>query len=57
MFYFKMPNKLFCLEFTLPLCKMFLESSTGGVFNSNVSSAIVISPDCHTKLPAKYSNH
>ena len=30
-FYFEVPNELIFLEFKLPLCKMFLKSSTGGV--------------------------
>ena len=34
-FYFEVLNKLSYLKFTLPLCQMFLKSSTGGVCNSN----------------------
>ena len=34
-FYLEVPNKLICLKLTLPLSKMFLESSSGGVWNSN----------------------
>ena len=34
-FYLEVPNKLIYLEFTLPLYKMFLKSSTGGVWDLN----------------------
>ena len=34
-FYLEVPNELIYVEFTLPLCNMFLKSSTGGVWNSN----------------------
>ena len=35
MLFLEMSDKLTYLEFTFPLCKMFLKSSTGGVWNSN----------------------
>ena len=34
-FYLEMPNEFIYLEFLLPLCRMFLKSSTWGVCNSN----------------------
>ena len=34
-FHLEVPHELTYLEFTLPLYKMFLKSSTGGVWNSN----------------------
>ena len=33
--YLEVSNELTCLKFKLPLCKMFLKSSTEGVWNSN----------------------
>ena len=38
-----MPKELIYLEFTLPLCSIFLKSSTGGVWNSNGIAHLVSS--------------
>ena len=40
--YLEVPNELICLKFTLPLCKMFLESSTGGVWNSDGVAQVIL---------------
>ena len=34
-FNLEVPNEVIYLQFTFPLCYMFLKSSTGGVLNSN----------------------